>query len=165
MSYVKLHTVVQDFAVGKQSVNQATDNNAALYAQVRAKHTEDFSFTRGLVPGRHDDRLISRCVARYRVDSTPTVPTLVATLGGALLGQYAQDIARRGVGRWTIRLTQANISSVVPMHEGGAGGFHTCARIISVAGGGSAVEVDTWDVTAGSQVDAAFGLVLWAYAV
>ena len=117
MSYVKLFKKVQDHAVGIQSLNQAIDNNAALLAQFDAKHSVSFSSSSSVFrrPGRHDDPLVARTVARFSVDTSRAVPTLDPIVSGPVFGGLC--FMRMQAGQWRIYIAAPQLFFAVALCE------------------------------------------------
>lgn len=165
-SYVKLHLVVADFAVGYQSVNQAIDNNQALYDQLNAGHSTGI---RGgaygdpfLQPGQHDDPLVARTVLQVGVNTAVTPPTASAVTTGPML--YGQPI-RMDTGYWRIKVTTPQLVGAVATCRatGTVDRYATCRVVMDASG--PYVDVSTWNIAAAAKVDCDFDVVLWAESV
>lgn len=165
MSYAKLPTTVQDHAIGFQSVNQATNNNSALFVQFRAKHSIGID---GNSPygqptkavGRHDDILIARSVAELDVDTTLPTPALQVILLGPLFGPFVYT--RLGTGQWQIFLSTAQLFGAVALLKSSSSVDRkaTCYRASSPSVGPSII-VSTWDVATAARADLPFSIVVW----
>jgi hypothetical protein len=166
VSYAKLFLTCQDHAVGLQSVNQAMDNQDALYAAIDSKHSlgvgGDSPYgqpTRAL--GRHDDILIARTVAHFSVDATPVVPRLAMSVGGPVLGNLAY--VRLAVGQWRIYLSTPQLFGAVALMQSSASVDYKANCLTSYdPATGHFVTVTTWNIAGGPiALDLPFSLVLW----
>ena len=163
MSYVKLPKGVSDYAVGYQSVNQALDNNRALYDQLDAKHSlgvgggaygDPF-----LEPGQHDDTLVARTAADFVVDATGAVVISYAQLGGILINGAPQYVAD---GKWKVYVTTPRLlGAVATVKDTSLVDRYAQCRISSDTDG-TFVMVTTWDVSGGVLVNVDFSLVIWS---
>ena len=170
MSYLKLFKTTQDHAVGVQSVNQASDNNDAMKDLYDAKHslgvdgynTGGFSNPFRAV-GRHDDQLVARTVARFRIDSTAVVPVASTIISGPMLS--LSTALRMGTGQWRIFVYTPQLFGAVALIEGAPAVDlkATCLLEFNPATG-PCVVVSTWDVASAAKADYGFSLILWANA-
>lgn len=166
MSYVKLHKVVSDFAVGVQSVNQAIDNNQALFDQLDVGHSMG---RRGsgqsdpfLQPGQHDDPLVARSAFQFVLDDTTATPTLQSFTAGAMLFDSPEFL---DVGTWRIYVTTPQIFAAVATARAAAtGDYYAQARVVNDASGPYIV-VTTWNIAASAVANMSFDLAVWAEAV
>jgi len=167
VSYVKLPKTTQDHAVGYQSVNQARDNDAALFAQFDAKHSVDFAAAGSVfrATGRHDDPLIARSVLRCSVETARAVPTLAPIVSGPVFGRLA--FTRLQQGQWRIYIATPQLFFAVALCESTAAVDRkaTAYRTYDPSTG-PAVIVTTWERVAGTwtPTDLAFSLVVWCEA-
>lgn len=163
MSYVKLFKVVQDTAVGIQSVNQAIDNNAALLSLLDSKHSVDFAATASMFrrPGRHDDPLIARSVVRCTVDTSRAVPVLVPIVSGPIFGSFV--FTRLAAGQWRIALATPQLWFAVALCESTASIDRKATVYRSYASSvGPVCIVSTWEKsTSWALADLDFSLVVW----
>ncbi len=165
MSYLKLPKTTMDHAVGFQSINQAIDNNDALFSQFDFRHSvgvggnSPFGFpTRAL--GRHDDILIARTVADFAIDTARADPVLVPYVSGPVLG--ALNYVRLAVGQWRIFIASAQLVGVVGlMKSTGSVDYKANCLMSYDPSTGPAVTVSTWDVASAMTVDLPFSLVIW----
>jgi len=161
-SYVKLHTVVSDFAVGVQSVNQAIDNNTALYTLLDLNHS--MGLRAGgpndpfLQPGQHDDPLIARSVFSFSVDALSSTG-LLTLLGGQMMSGSA---VRLGTGSWQIFVStpQFFYASATP-RAASAADYVTNTRLVYDPSG-PWIWVTTWNAAGGTRADIDFDLAVWA---
>lgn len=165
MSYAKLHAVVSDFAVGLQSVNQAIDNNAAIFSQFNARHGTEYLPSTFQQAGFHDDLLIARTVIRCTIDTTGVEPRLVTQLNGPLFPSAVGDAIRIGVGRWRLRLRVTNLYAAVPMLESATATDRLVNCLLEGVGTAApTIQVSTWNVAAAARADYAFMIGIWAVA-
>lgn len=167
MSYLKLFKTVSDHAVGMQCVNQALDNNFALYfTQFSPRHVREVEWVKPfgrnpfLVPGRHDDVLVARTIADFSINATPAAMVLVT--GPMVLGAPV----RMKVGQWKIFVNTPQLFSAVATIKGASVGnarYATC--FVDMNPGGAFVTVSTWNASGGVLADYDFSLALWAVGV
>lgn len=167
MSYLKLLKTCSDHAVGMQSVNQAIDNNGALYStQFDPNHsTGSTSRVDSLLgPGRHDDTLVARGVFDFIIRTISGIgPTAVASVGNAIAVGFP---ARITSGQWRIYVLTRRLFSAVATIKGATAGiprYATC--FVSADSYGQFVTVSTWNVAAGVLDDYDFSLAIWAEGV
>lgn len=165
MSYVKLPTTVQDHAVGFQSVNQAIDNNSALYVHFRAKHSVGVDgnspYGRPLsAVGRHDDILIARSVADFKVDTSLPTPALSTVVSGPIFGGLTYT--RLGTGQWQIFIATPQLYAATALMKSSASVDYkaTCYRTTSLTQGPSFI-VSTWNVATAALANLPFSLIVW----
>lgn len=164
MSYLKLPKTVQDHAVGYQSVVQAVNNGAALVEAFDSKHSigvgGDSPYgqpTKSV--GRHDDILVARSVAEFKIVGT----TLVATLAGPIFG--ALQYARLAAGQWQIFLATPQLYGATALMKSSASVDYkaTCYTTTSLLRGPSII-VTTWNIATANSADLPFSLVVWTQA-
>lgn len=162
MSYLKLFKTCSDHAVGEQCVNQALDNNRALYFdQFDPRHSigidgKTFGRNEFLVPGRHDDVLVARTVADFAIDATSDVLALVN-------GPMFAGASRLKAGQWKIFLNTSQVFSAAATIKGATAGvarYATC--FVSFDSTGPFVTVSTWNASGGVLADYDFSLAIWA---
>jgi len=163
MSYVKLPKGVSDYAVGYQSVNQALDNNAALYEQVDARHSTGVGGAAYgdpfLAPGQHDDILVARTVADVFVDATGAAVLSYLLLNGPIINGAPQYVAD---GKWKIYVsTPQLVGAVATIKETSLVDRYAQCRVSNDTNG-PYVMVTTWDVASGTLVNVDFSLALWS---
>lgn len=164
MSYLKLPKTCSDHAIGIQSVNQALDNNRALYYdQFDPKHSVGIDGNAYgdpfLTPGRHDDVLISRAVADFAIDSTGLTPVLLPLMNGPLIF----STSRVAVGKWKIYVTTPQLVSACATIKGPTASVARDAMcFVGVGSIGVYVTVSTWNVNSGVLADYDFSLALWS---
>jgi hypothetical protein len=162
MSYLKLFKTCSDHAVGYQSVNQAVDNNLALYQQIDAKHAVGNEQNDIFQPlGRHDDVLVARTVADFKVVAGPNGTNRAFPLvSGPLLVNPPTELA---TGQWRIPVATPTIFHAVATIKGASAGNARYATCYVLAGLSNAfVIVSTWNVTGGVLASYDFSLVLWS---
>lgn len=163
MSYVKLHKVVSDFAVGIQSVNQAIDNNAAKYDQLDLGHSMGLRGGSGsdafMSPGQHDDPVIARTVLQFAIDTTLTTPIAYALTSGPLLYDVAERVA---TGQWRIYVTTPQIIGAKATPRASATADRACSARVVADIGSPYVVVTTWNIAGAAPADFDFDLVLWS---
>ena len=168
MSYLKLPKTCSDHAVGLQSVNQALDNNQALYeTQFDPGHRTNLGVTLGgwpLPPGRHDDVLVARTAADFSIATIAGLGvTAVALVGGPVIVDFPD---RLQAGQWRVRILTPRIFSAVATVKGATtGGSRYATTHVSGDSLGPYVTVSTWNVTGGTLDDYDFSLVIWAEGV
>jgi hypothetical protein len=170
VSYSKLFKVCQDFALGFQTVNQALDNNAALYSQFDAKHSVGVAGinTGGFsnpfrVLGRHDDPLVARTTARFLVDTTTPTPTARAVVSGPMLNLSSPIYL--GAGKWRLYVYTPQLFGVIAQSEATTSIDRKTTCLVEFnPSTGPSVSVGTWGISAGSWVgqNFDFSLTLWA---
>ena len=120
-TYSRLPKGVADFPVGIAAVNQAIDNNTALYEAWKALH--------GIIPpgitsanpltyfGRHNDVNIARSTASFTIDTSAASPALASSFMGPV---FIRGSVRAGVGSWTLYLTGCQLYGVLtsPIYNG-----------------------------------------------
>lgn len=169
MSYVKLHTVVADFALGYQTMSQAGDNCDALKDVLDAEHAlgnsgfNTSSYTNPLNEvGRHDDNLIARTVAHCYVDNTSTTPTLLTYFSGPAIG--ALNYVRRAAGQWQIFIQAPHeFFGIASLPAAGSVDYQARTyRVVDPTYGPSLI-VSTWSITGGNWAltDLDFDVALW----
>jgi hypothetical protein len=166
MPYVKLPTVVSDYAVGLQSVNQARDNGDALRDLYDLNHSlgiDGYASPTGplgglATVGRHDDKVIARSVFRFLVNTALPVPVAVPVVGGPLT--YAPPV-RLGVGQWQVRLVSQQLVGAVALVESNAV-VDRKATCVVTNGSSGIVTVSTWNVATPALADYDFDLIVWA---
>jgi hypothetical protein len=170
VSYLKLPKGVQDYGVGFRSVRQVDDNGEAIYDTLDAKHalgndgSNTSSFTNPLdAIGRHEDFLIARTVVKFKVDTTPSTPTITPLLAGPLLGLLS--VGRYGTGQWRIYFA-AGIAflAAVQMPAASAVDYKAnCYKFYDPSTGHGYI-VTTWAIDTGVWVptDLDFDLAIWA---
>lgn len=166
MSYVKLPKGVSDYAVGYQSVNQALDNNRALFDQFDAKHSlgvgggaygDPF-----LSPGKHDDLVIARTVADFYVDTTGTTPVAYTVISGPMIFEAPEYLA---AGKWKILITTPRLFGAAATIKATSlvDRYAQCRVYQDLAA--PYLIVTTWDVGSGVLGNYNFSLALWAEGV
>jgi hypothetical protein len=166
VSYQKLFKVTSDFALGLQTLNQALDNNRALYQQFDAKHSTGLSGAAFgdpfLGPGKHDDFLVARTVADYEIDESGTTPRALQLVGGALIFDSPEWITD---GVWKIYITTPQLfGAVATVRHNATGDYSATARVVFDTQGPFVV-VNTWDISSPTRINIGFSLVVWAQAV
>lgn len=169
MSYVKLPTVVSDFAVGIQSMQQASDNADALKDVLDAEHAlgnggfNTSAFTNPLNEvGRHDDNLIARTVAHCYIDNTGGLTRLSAYFAGPVLGSLTYR--RLGTGQWQMYLQAPFLFfGVASMPATASVDYQPRTYRSYDPQFGSSLIVSTWAIDSGSWVldDLDFDLAIW----
>jgi hypothetical protein len=170
VSYLKLFKTTQDHAVGVQSINQSSDNNDAMRDLYDAKHSLglDGYNTGGFnnpfrAVGRHDDPLVARTVARFRIDSTAAVPVASTIISGPMLALSTP--LRMGAGQWRIFVVTPQLFGAVALIEGApAVDLKATCFVEFNPATGPCVVVSTWNVASAARVDYNFSLILWANA-
>ena len=163
--YTKLHLVCQDFAVGKQSVNTALDNNQALWERLDKRHATGTQANDAFLgPGRHDDVLIARTVADFSVVDGPDGSQLLfALLSGPLI--FETPVAL-GTGQWKIYVTTPTAFSAKATIKGASvSKAREATCLVRGDAAGPYVVVSTWDVEGLALAAYDFSLVLWAQGV
>lgn len=162
MSYSKLPKVVADYAVGMQSVNQALDNNRALFDQFDAKHSVGRAANIADIfinPGQHNDTLIARTAADFIVDAGGLAVVSYSMLFGPILNDAPKFVE---TGRWKVYVTSPRlIGAVATVKAASAADYYAQCRLSS-DGDGTFIMVTTWDVSAGALVNVSFSLVVWS---
>lgn len=165
MSYLKLFKTCSDHAVGLQSVNQAIDNNDALYAAIDVAHSMgvngDSPYGRPLQAlGRHDDILIARSTADFTI-STLATPTLLPALLGPIFGSLSYQ--RLGPGQWRIFIATPQLFGAVALMKSTASVDYkaTCFTVADPSLGPSVI-VSTWNIATPTTQDLPFSLTVWA---
>jgi len=161
MSYLKLPKTCSDHAVGLQSVNQAIDNNAELYAQLDKRHSviaEGNAYVPPFrAPGAHDDVLIARTVADFAYSSS--LLRMWPYMSGPMIFGLP---TRRGTGSWDIPVTAPRIYAAVATIKGVTALIPRSASCYIYRGLNSAyVSVRTWNVAAGALENYDFSLAIW----
>lgn len=170
MSYLKLPKTTQDHAIGYQSVVQALDNNAALVTDFDVRHSIGIG---GNSPhgrptealGRHDDILVARSVADFKVDTSIVTPRLTTVVSGVVFGSLAY--VRIAAGQWQIFLATPQLFGAVALMKSTASVDQKATCFVSVASTtGPCVYVSTWVIDTGVWVtaDLPFSLVVWTQA-
>lgn len=163
MSYVKLHKVVSDFAVGYQSVNQALENNRSIFSAIDLKHSLGVGGTSTgdafLGHGKHDDTVIARTTADFTIDTSLTVPRAYALTSGPLVFDTPEYLE---AGKWLIYITTPRlIGAVAQVRDTATSDLHATVRAYMSAGGPFVV-VSTWNIAGGTRANHDFSLVLWS---
>lgn len=165
LTYVKLPKAVSDYAVGVQSVNQALENNIALYDQYDLRHSVGVGVPGSnssdpfLGPGRHDDWLVARTSADYEVDASgPTVVAYGVISGPLIVGapEFVTD------GTWRIYVATPTLYGVVATIKAAATGDKYAQCRLTPDLEAPYISVTTWDVASGALDNLSFSIVLWA---
>lgn len=173
MAYSKPFVVVQDFAVGVQSVNRLVDNNDAAHALWIAKHGQQDDpqpLSLGEVAnsfGHHNDILIARSVSHMVVT---TAADGTKYLVDETVGEMVRSTQRIGVGQWRIYLNSPDIyGAIATPVASSAQDYKMGCR--AVAGTGTPpigvngyIDVSAWNVPTATRVDIDFSLVIWGRA-
>ena len=148
MSFVKLPKVIQDYGLGKETINKANDNNAQLRDAYAEKHgTKDPNAGNPWHQvGQHDDDLVARTVLRVRqvtyvIDPVPFVFAAgpgMPPVGGFLIG---------GGGHFTINVALDSLRAMVIAEQDDS----TPTRIVR------------WNYTTPSATAPVRGLEIWLY--
>lgn len=167
MSYVKLHKVCADFAVGYQSVNQARDNNTAHADLLDVKHSLGVG---GQSPpgqpfaavGRHDDICIARTVAHFRVDTLQVPTRLVPVLSGPMMPLFVYS--RLQAGQWRIFVSSPGVVFAHATPAASSAVYRKATAYLTASPDqGPSVIVSTWERgTSWALADFDFSLVFWA---
>lgn len=163
--YLKLPKTCSDHAIGFQSVNQALDNNIAIYEQLDKRHAiGNRSNDVFIGPGRHDDVLIARTVADYQVVAGPGGTQLVfSLLSGPLIVGAPIELA---TGQWRINVATPTIFAAIATIKGATAGVSRSTSCFVLADANSPfVIVSTWNVSAGAMAAYDFSLVLFSEGV
>ena len=162
---MKLFKTVQDHAVGFQSVNQAIDNHDALKTLFDVKHAIGVNGnspylqpTRSV--GRHDDMVIARSVADFKVDTTLVTPALVPYVSGPLFSPLLYQ--RLAVGSWRIFIGTAQLLGAVALMKSSASVDYKANCFVNVDPvQGPSIYVTTWNVPTPITADLPFSLQVW----
>lgn len=163
--YVKLFKTCSDHAVGTQSVNQALENNIALFERLDKRHALGTRPNDVFIgPGKHDDVLIARTVADFTVVSGAGGTQLLFSLvSGPFIFDTPTQLAS---GQWRIDIPTPTIFSAIATIKGASLGI---ARHASCFVGADQlnpyVVVSTWNVAAGALADYDFSVAIWAEGV
>lgn len=166
MSYVKLHKVVSDFAVGVQSVNQALENNRSIFSQLDYKHSLGAGGLAAGDPflghGKHDDLMVARTVADFTIDTSTTTPRAYPLVSGLLVFEEPEFI---DAGTWRVWITTPRLfGAVAQVKATGTADRYACARVYMSASGPFVV-VSTWNIAGAAKENFDFSLVLWTRSV
>lgn len=172
MSYLKLFKVTQDFGLGKQTVNQAFDNNQAQFDLYDTKHATGVSGlnTGGFsnpfrALGRHDDPLIARTTARIIVDSSTFFPTARAVVNGPMLPLLSPLYL--GQGQWRFNVYTPQLFAAVAQAEADSALDRKAMCFVSYPpNAGPTLAVATWEISGGAwaPADFDFSITMWANA-
>ncbi|HEY0882163.1 MAG TPA: hypothetical protein VGD87_11560 [Archangium sp.] len=166
MSYLRLFKVTSDFALGFQTLNQALENNRALYEQLDAKHsvgnTAFGSPDPFLGPGKHDDFRVARTVADFAIDTTTPVPSALSKVSGPMILGAVTYIVD---GLWKISMTSPRLFGAIASVRATATADRWAQCRVYQDTQGPYVLVSTWDVGSAALANYDFSLVIWAQGV
>lgn len=149
MAYSKLPKVIQDYSLGKETINQANTNTDQLREAYASKHgpfAGAGASSAWAKPGQHNDPFICRTVLRvtYQSYGFAAYPFVIASgpglpsVGAELLG---------GGGRLTLSVGLNNLK----------------AMIIAEQSDSSAVRIPRWNYTTPSSAAPVRGLDIWLW--
>lgn len=168
MAYSKLPKVIQDYSLGKETINQANANNDQLREAYASKHGPFSGAGASSVwakPGQHNDPLVVRTVLRVQYQSYgfAAYPFVIASgpglpsVGAELLG---------GSGRLTLSVGLNNLKAMITAEQTS----NTPVRIPrwnyttpTTAAPVRGLNIWLWQLTAGefSLADYDFEVLLW----
>ncbi len=99
MAFTKLYKVIQDHALGYQSINTAADNDLAIYEDFNEEHGSGLSASTSWFQrlGRHNAPTIPRAVANVQV-RTSAVGVVVPVMSAVSQSEIILSVRRESTG-------------------------------------------------------------------